>query len=171
MKTNKILAVAFAAAVAVSCGNRETQKDEEVNEIGMESQSTTPEDMYQTSGSEDDVMSAEDQKEIADAKKIINDFYMNPGSRDAFDTMAPNSNRGDYADFTKKNSNYESMKVTFTDDPIVQGEEVTLPIRVVGLTKNGNSETYSGKAVLKRGSEENASYQITELDLDQETDL
>ncbi|MAZ25694.1 MAG: hypothetical protein CL868_01280 [Cytophagaceae bacterium] len=169
MKTNTLIATALAAVLTISCGDRKTKDDpNEDVEIGMESQSTTPEDMYQTSGSEDDTMSNEDMQEVADAKEVINDFYANPGSRDAYDMMTANSNRGTFADFGKMNSKYESMKVTFTDDAIVQGGNVTLPVRVVGLTKNGNSETYNGKAVLKKGSGDNAKYQITELDLDQE---
>ena len=91
-----------------------------------------------------------------------------PYNKIVYDMMTANSNRGTFADFGKMNSKYESMKVTFTDDAIVQGGNVTLPVRVVGLTKNGNSETYNGKAVLKKGSGDNAKYQITELDLDQE---
>ncbi len=156
-----------------SCGNRATDNDEV--KIKQQDEHTTEEDMFQTSSGAEDEMSREDMVEIAEAKEIVNDYYGAIGRsqpRAAYDLMDAKSSRGTFSEFSEQQSKYEDVKVNFTDDATVNKSggnyTVTLPIRYTGMTSQGSSESYTGKAILKKPDTEDGKYTISSLDVNRE---
>ena len=154
-----ILILGFASALAfTSCGNRETDKEDDVK-LEEESQNTNPDDsMFQTSGNKTSE-NAEDVAAINSAKKAVNDYFDALGRGDiseAYETMSTKSDRGTRAAFDEKNATIESVMVSFTEEPEVtmQGSKVTLPLRYSIKTKAGNTETYKGHAMISKTDEE-----------------
>ena len=172
MKRLNLLFIALLAISITSCGNRETQKDED--EIQLEEQDNIS-TQYEKA-IVDEMPSADDQNEINEAKGVINDYYGALGRsqpRDAYDLMDPGSNRGSFSEFSEKQSKYENIEVSFTDEkPTVSdmgnNYSVKIPIRYTGTTAQGNQETYSGTAELMKQKTDDGEYRITSLNVKRE---
>ena len=156
-----------------SCGNRTTDKDEV--KLKQQDEQTIEKDMFQTSAGSEDEMSREDMVEIAEAKEVINDYYGAIGRsqpRAAYDLMDAKGSRGTFSEFSEQQSKYEDVKVSFTDDAKVSKSggnyTVTLPIRYTGMTSQGNSESYTGNAILKKPDTEDGKYTISSLDVNRD---
>lgn len=169
------------AAVAISvtaCVNRTTHKDPDAVQLEEKDVKVTEEDMFQTSGDSVDTEANADSENIEDigkAKEVINDYFNALDSsnlRDAYDLMDAKSSRGTFADFSDSYAQYETVNVTFTDDPKVVKDSskvtVTVPVRMTAVNKNGNTESYLGEAVLNRENNDDGKYTITQMQLTRE---
>ncbi len=157
-----------------SCVDRKTSKTDEKQNgeevVRLEDKTTGK---VPDSDTTDPSMSEENKKEIADAKGVINDYYdsfKRKSPRDAYDMWAPKSVGDNYADFTKKNPNYEEITVTYekgaTAQKMGKDYQVTMPIRVSATNKDGDVVNSSGKVTLmKKAGDENPEYKITSMDL------
>ena len=164
---NSILTLGLAASVLVaSCGDRKTEDNGEI-ELEAQNQQVTPEDMFQTSGEE---------AEIYSAKKVINDYFdaIERGTyNEAYESLAKtNSDRTTPSEFAEKYADVESATVSYTTNPEVvkgaNGTDVKLPFRYTILTKDGNSMTYNGSAMIVKSSEEDADYMIQGMTMNRE---
>ena len=172
---NSILTLGLAASVLVaSCGDRKTEDNGEI-ELEAQNQQVTPEDMFQTSG-EDGETSPEYLAEIYSAKKVINDYFdaIERGTyNEAYESLAKtNSDRTTPSEFAEKYADVESATVSYTTNPEVvkgaNGTDVKLPFRYTILTKDGNSMTYNGSAMIVKSSEEDADYMIQGMTMNRE---
>ena len=172
MKRLHLLFVLLLAISITACNDRKTQKDED--EIQLEEQDNVNTDYEKAIVNE--MPSADDQNEINEAKGVINDYYGALGRsqpRDAYDMMDPASNRGTFSEFSEKQSKYENIEVSFTDEkPTVSdmgnNYSVKMPIRYTGTTAQGNQETYSGTVELMKEKTDDGEYRITSLDVKRE---
>ncbi|RXG27058.1 hypothetical protein [Leeuwenhoekiella marinoflava] len=171
---NSILTVAFAASlIFTSCVDRKTSDNGEVD-LETQSEQVTPEDMYQTSGT-DETDHPENLVEINSAKKVINDYFdaLKRGEMTAaYEEMSRTSNRGTSSEFAEKHSNIETVTLSFTKDPEVingaEGTDVKMPLRYTIKTKEGNTETYNGSVLVVKKNKEDADYKIQGMTMTRE---
>ncbi|MAW96747.1 MAG: hypothetical protein CMF36_10925 [Leeuwenhoekiella sp.] len=156
---------------SVSCGDRKTDKENDIQLEEREDPAVKGQDMIE----EDNTDTANDQGSIVTAKRIVNKYFeaLNRGDfTEAYEQMSRNSERGTSSEFAEKNAEIETVTVNFTQDATVSdganGSEVTLPIRYTVKTKNNNTMTYTGSAVVVKGTGEDDSYQITAMNVNRE---
>ncbi|MEC8682071.1 MAG: hypothetical protein VXX80_00145 [Bacteroidota bacterium] len=172
---NSMLTLALATSmIFASCVDRKTNDNGEV-ELEEKNQQVTPEDMFQTSGQEGET-SPEDLAEINSAKKVINDYFdaLERGeTNEAYEALSQsNSERTTPSEFAEKHANVETATVSYTTDPQVvkgaNGTDVKLPFRYTILTKDGNTMSYNGSAMIVKSSEEDADYKIQGMTMSRE---
>ena len=167
----------LSTLLVTSCVDRKTSESNETQNgekvVRLEDKSTGKVPGSDTS---DPSMSDEDEKEITDAKSVINDYYdafTRKAPREAYDMWAPKNTPSNYDKFSKENPNYENITVTFEKGATVQkmgkDYQIKMPIRVSATSKDGDIVNSSGEVTLmKKASAENPEYKITAMNLKSE---
>ncbi len=171
MKKSILIVSITAGILAYSCGDRKTNSDNEVKLEEREEPVAQGEDMFPAG----DEVSASDMAEINSAKKVINDYFdaLNRGDvGEAYEAMSQSSDRGTSSDFAEKNAEIETVTVSFTEDPEVvagnSGTDVNLPLRYTIQTKDGNTKTFTGRAMIVKGNAEDSEYKIQGMNVTRE---
>lgn len=165
------------AMLLVSCVDRktsessDTQNEEKVVRLEDKTTKKVPD-----SDTRNPDMNNEQDKEIADAKGVINDYYdafTRKKPREAYDMWDPKKAPSDFGQFSKDNPNYEKISVAFqegaTEQKMGKDKQVTMPTRVSATNEDGDVVNFSGNIILvKKEDDDNPTYKITAMDLKKE---
>ena len=119
-------------------------------------------------------VAAKNQAKIVSAKQVVNKYFsaLDRGDfTEAYEQMSRSSDRGTSSEFAEENANIETITVNFTQNASVSydtnGATIELPIRYSIKTKNDNTETYSGSAIIYT-DDKDAEYEIIKIDVTRE---
>ncbi|PHS02729.1 MAG: hypothetical protein COA80_00165 [Leeuwenhoekiella sp.] len=171
MKKSIFTLLLAAGIFTVSCGDRKTNSENEIQLEEREGPVVEGKDMIPA----DDSDSAQNQAEIVSAKQVVNKYFsaLDRGDfTEAYEQMSRSSDRGTSSEFAEENAGIETITVSFTQDATVNtntnGTEIELPLRYTVKTKNENTETYSGSAIVLKASGEDSDYQILKMNVTRE---